>query len=74
MIYESEFDEAVELANAIVDFADCESESEGVAGFSCLMAAATFLNEQGIGKGHAARILRVLMDNEKANHETLRPD
>jgi len=70
MIDESKFDEAVELANAIIDFADCESE--GVAAFSCLMAAATFLNEQGIGKGHAARVLRVLMDNEKANHETVK--
>ena len=59
MIAEDKFEDAAALANEIIDFADFDDD--GVAAFACLMAAATFLAEHGTSTGHAARVLKVLM-------------
>ena len=59
MIADDKFEEAAALANEIIDFADFNDD--GVSAFACLMAAATFLAENGTATGHAARVLKVLM-------------
>ena len=59
MIDEKDFDEAVTLANDVIDFAD--DENTKMVAFALTMAAATFFVHAGVDTGEAARLLRILM-------------
>ena len=69
MIDDDKFEDAAALANEIIDFADFDDD--GVSAFACLMAAATFACHQGVAVGHAARILKVLMNQYAEDNQEI---
>jgi hypothetical protein len=59
MISDDKFEAAADLANQIIEFADCDDD--GIASFACLMAAATYSVSHGAEIGQAARVLKIFM-------------